>query len=77
MNKSQRKELEKIANNIELLIEGLQRIQEEEQDKYDNAPESLQESERVQQYETNAQELEEAIENIDSGLVAIQNLFNA
>ena len=55
MNKQQRAILERIIGELE-------QIQEEEQEKYDNAPEGLADTDRVLQFEENADNLQEAID---------------
>jgi len=57
MNKEQR---ERLQNAIDIMTE----VQEEEQEKYDNAPENLQDSERVEKFQENADELQEAIDAV-------------
>jgi len=57
MNNEQR---ERLQNAIDIMTE----VQEEEQEKYDNAPENLQDSERVEKFQENADELQEAIDAV-------------
>jgi hypothetical protein len=59
MNNEQRKKLQEA---MDILTE----IQEQEQEKYDNAPESLQETERVQKYQEDADSLQEAIDALSN-----------
>jgi len=58
MNKKQRQKLEKIK-------EQLQEVQIEEQEKFDNAPENLMESEMYEKIQENADTLEEIIDNLE------------
>jgi len=55
MNNKQREKIRKI-------IEQLEKIQEEEQEKYDNAPEGLQDTDRVYLFQENADSLQEVID---------------
>ena len=55
MNKGQRERLRKI-------LDELGELQEEEQDKYDNMPENLEDSERAEKFQENADGIEEAID---------------
>jgi len=57
MNKNDRKEPQEIIEKLEFL-------QEAEQEKYDNAPENLQESERVTKFQDNADQLQEVIDTL-------------
>jgi len=61
MNNKQREELRKA-------LDILTQVQEEEQEKYDNAPEGLQDSERVEKFQENADSLLEAIVIIEEVL---------
>lgn len=49
MNKQRRKRLQAICEQLENLFLDLEQIQEEEQEAYDNLPESIQDSERGEQ----------------------------
>ena len=55
MNKRQREKIEE-------MIAELEQIQEEEQEKYDNAPEGLEDTDRVLRFQENADNLQEAID---------------
>jgi hypothetical protein len=57
MNQEQRKRLQ---DALDILTE----IQEQEQEKYDNAPEGLQDTDRVNKFQEDADELQEAIDII-------------
>lgn len=58
MNKNQREELYNAISIVRVIAEA-------EQEKYDNAPENLQETERVEQYQKNADTLTEAAELLE------------
>ena len=59
MNKEQR-------NKLQQAMDILTEIQEQEQEKYDNAPEGLQDTERVQKYQEDADALQEAIDSLSN-----------
>jgi DNA-directed RNA polymerase subunit F len=61
MNKEQR---EKLQEALDILTE----IQEQEQEKYDNAPENLQYSEKFEKFQEIAETLQEAIDTIQNVL---------
>ncbi len=58
MNGSQRQK-------IQMMINELESIMEEEQEKYDNAPENLQSTERVEKFQENAEQIQEAIDSLE------------
>lgn len=73
MNKTQRNQIEKWIESINEIKEGVESMQEEEEEKFDNMPESLQESERgeqmqngIENLEAAALSLEEAIDSLNS-----------
>lgn len=61
MNKVRRKALEEIVAKLEELKCELEMLQEEEQDAFDNLPESLQGGERGQQMEEYIQKIGDAV----------------
>lgn len=73
MNKQRRKQLagaiEKLEQAVALIEEAKETVEfvnEEEQEAYDNLPESLQESERGQTIQENIDKLEDVVYNIES-----------
>lgn len=64
MNKQRRKELDTIYRKIEDLMQDLETVCGEEQDAYDNLPESLQESDR-------GETMYNAIDNMESALSSL------
>jgi len=58
MNKQDRKELQTIVDKLYCM-------QECEQEKYDNAPEGLQDTERVEKFQENADSIQEAIDTLE------------
>nr|DAZ51177.1 MAG TPA: hypothetical protein [Caudoviricetes sp.] len=64
MNKARRISITKIADSLQALKSDVESIQSEEQDAYDNLPESIQDGER-------GDRMQEAIENLDDALTLI------
>lgn len=76
MNKKRRKALEEIIGKLEELKEEIEAIQEEEQEAYDNIPESLNDTDRANQMYENIDALEEVASNIqDYGIDALQEIL--
>ena len=78
MNKARRKELSKLANDLNLIkdkdalyscINILENIKDDEQDYYDNIPENLQYSQR-------AEDSEAAIDNLEEALDLLNELYD-
>ena len=73
MNKTQRNQIEKWIGSLNEIKEGVDYMIEEENEKYENMPENLQESERgeqmqngIENLECAASSLEEAIDSLNS-----------
>lgn len=66
MNKARRKELEKAIELLNQAKEIVENCQVEEQECYDNLNEGLQATEKGQQYETNADNLQCAVDEFDT-----------
>lgn len=66
MNKQNRKQLEKAVALIAQAQEIVETIKDEEQEKFDNLPESLQQSEKGEQFEENISALEDALGDLES-----------
>jgi hypothetical protein len=64
MNKYQRKELERANDLLEEAKEIISRVKDEEQDKYDNLPEGLQNTNANKKLEENADELDDIETNL-------------
>lgn len=64
MNDKNRKQIQKWIDNLEEIKTGIEKMVFEETEKYDNMPESLQETER-------GESIQEAIENLDSSTMSI------
>lgn len=76
MNKERRKKLESIAGELYMLKDKLEEVMEDERDAFDSLPESLQESERGQDMEQNADDLEEQVGNLDDIIDAINDVID-
>lgn len=68
MNKKQRIDLESIRNKVEELINEIDFMATEESDKYNDAPENLQQSEQYQKIDSIATALDSAKGNLESAL---------
>lgn len=71
MNKTRRKRIQDIIDQLEGLKSEIEELQAKEQDSFDAIPENMQQSERAEKSETAINELEEAADNIQN---AIDNL---
>ena len=76
MNKAMRKELEAIYAKLESIQTALEEFGFEEQEKFDNAPESLQETDRVLAFEAAADNLSSAADFISDAMEAIVESMN-
>lgn len=65
MNQQRRKRLNKIMEQIDLLMDDLEEIQSEEQEAFDNMPEQFQEGER-------GEAMQEAIDNLDNAWSSLE-----
>lgn len=70
MNKARRISIMKTINSLQILKSDVENIQSEEQDAYDNLPESLQDSER-------GDRMQEAIDNLDDAMTLIDEAVTA
>lgn len=68
MNNAIRKEIEKITADLEEIKERIEALQEEEQDAFDNLPESIQYGERGDKMQSAIDNLEYAADNIQDCL---------
>lgn len=75
MNKERRKWLEKTIEALEEQRAELESIYEEEQEAYDNMPESLQDSERGQTLYDNIDALESATSDLDDVISNLQEIL--
>lgn len=82
MNNARRKEIEKIIKalgeiDFESQIEKVDSVRDEEQDAFDNMPESLQQGERGSTSEAAIEALEEAIEALEQARDSMQDAIDA
>lgn len=66
MNKERRKRIEALQEQIAGIALELENLTNEEQEAYDNLPESIQETERGERMQSAADALEEAYSNMES-----------
>lgn len=69
MNAKQRKELQGYVDSLEEIKSNIETMMEEEQEKLDNMPEGLQESER-------GEAMQEAIDNLESASVSLEEAID-
>ena len=76
MNKTRRKEIEKAIGALEEIKENIEGLQEEEQEAFDNMPEGLQDSERGEAVQENADQLDEAATYIGDAIDLLQEVID-
>lgn len=74
MNKERRKRIAELLSEIEVCKDSLESIRDEEQEYYDNMPESFQQSEKGSAAESAIEELEAAGSALDDCISAISNI---
>ena len=74
MNAQGRKEIAKYIASLEEIKDKLDSMMDEEQDKFDNMPEGLQESERGEAMQEAIEQLEAACDNLDEVISALQEI---
>ena len=75
MNKERRKTLHGIIDELESQKENIETLQEEEQEAYDNLPESIQASDRGDAMCENADDLSDAADSLDDIISALQEIL--
>lgn len=73
MNADRRKQLAAIIERIESCVSDLEMLRDEEQEYYDNMPEGIQSGERGETAEQAVQNMDEAIEALQSASDCISN----
>lgn len=73
MNNDRRKSIDKIISALGGLLSDAETIRDEEQDAFDNMPESLQQGEKGDKAQEAISNLEEAISSIESARDALDN----
>ncbi len=76
MNKQDRKELEKALDLLSSASEIITMIKEQEEEKYDNLPEGIQDSERGEKFVENIDNLDYAISDLESVVEYVENVIN-
>lgn len=74
MNKNRRRQLADITERIEGIIADLEQIRDDEQDAYDNLPESIQVSERGDAMTDNVYSMDDAIETLQSAIDTLDGI---
>ena len=75
MNKARRKMLQDIIDELDAQREQIEAVQMEEQDAYDNLPESIQYSERGETMSENASDLEQATSDLEDVISTLQEVL--
>jgi ABC-type transporter Mla subunit MlaD len=76
MNKERRKAIEEIIDQLGMLKEQVESITEEEQEAFDNLPESIQYSERGDAMSEAVSDLEDASSSIDDVMSTLQDIID-
>ena len=74
MNNTRRMAIMKIAERLEELKTDFELLRDEEQEAFDNMPESIQESERGEHVENIIYNMDEVLENLESAFDTINAL---
>ena len=74
MNKVGRGKVEEAKSLLQQAVDILGPLQEEEQEKFDNLSEGLQQSERGQQFESNASALDNAKSSVESAIEELDSV---
>ena len=69
MNAKTRKEIEKLTESLDEIKCAIEQMQYDEEEKFDNLPESIQDSER-------GDEFQEAIENLESAASSLEEAID-
>ena len=68
MNKQTRKEIEKLVESLDEIKCSVENIQADEEEKYDNLPESIQDSDRGDEFQNAIDTLEGAAQSIEEAI---------
>jgi hypothetical protein len=74
MNTKRRAEIASFISELEDIISRAETIRDEEQDAYDNMPESLQSSDRGEQSYSSCDSLSNAVTELESALSSLQDI---
>lgn len=75
MNNIRRKEIRKVKETLENLLNDIDMLKLEEEEAYDNMPESLQESDRGGEMLENIEYLDEAYNAVDEAIETLGNIY--
>ena len=75
MNKARRKMLQDIIDELDAQREQIEAVQKEEQEAYDNLPESIQDSERGEAMSGNVDDLESAASDLEDIISNLQDIL--
>ena len=76
MNQDRRKRLEKIQGLIDDAIAQLEEIREEEQEAFDNMPESIQDGERGETMQEHISNMEDVESSLDDARSVLEDVVN-
>lgn len=76
MNKRDRKELEKALELLNSASEIITMIKEQEDEKYDNLPEGIQNSERGEKFQEDIDNLDYAISDLETAVESLNAAIN-
>lgn len=76
MNKMNRKQLSDLISRIETIHEELDEIKDGEEEKFDNLPENLQDSEKGEAFSEVIDFLDTAVEDLNDAVEQIQNAID-
>jgi hypothetical protein len=72
MNKATRAAIAELVGKLEEIKDEIENLQSEEQDKFDNMPEGLQQSDNGQKCEAAAIALEDAVSSLDDAISSLE-----
>lgn len=73
MNKKSRAQLEAYHDQLSEIVDAIRAIGEEEQGKFDNAPENLQDSDRVQMWQECAEAIESVCDDLENAIDSLMD----
>lgn len=74
MNKARRKRISKILEQLEGLSMEIEEVMNEEQEAYDNLPESIQDSERGENMEEYISSLDDAMNYVSDAILSLEEI---
>lgn len=77
MNKARRKQLEEIVNALEEQKFTIESVCEEEQEAFDNLPESIQYSEQGETMESDISDMVDAVSDLENVISSLQKIIDA